>query len=147
MKQVNAHRNYAEIFWTAPKDCTSIKGPIKGYNVTLMAVSPWVNTNLSFPNVQGLPDKPFVRFETLIPYTQYNASVFVKGPNGKTNPALPYSVNFTTLADGECEKVKWRIVSNFVARVINFMILLLTFETVYISFHNYASGNLTRCVI
>jgi hypothetical protein len=106
VRPVIAQRDYAELFWTPPKDCTSIKGPIKGYTVTLMAVSPWVNTALPVPNVQGLPDKPYVRLENLIPYTQYNASVFVKGPNGKTNSALPYTVNFTTLPDGECEKLK-----------------------------------------
>jgi len=55
--------------------------------------------------VQGSADKFYARCDDLTLYTEYRASVFVKGPNGKTNPALPYSVDFTTLADGECQKV------------------------------------------
>jgi hypothetical protein len=97
----HTQRDYAEVFWTSPKECTSIKGLIEGYTVTLMAVSPWVNTTLPAPKVQYKGDKFYVRSENLIPYTEYNASVFVKGRNGKTNPALPYSVNFRTLPDGE----------------------------------------------
>jgi hypothetical protein len=100
-KPVDTQREYAEFFWTPPKECTSIKGPIEGYTVTLMGVSPWVNTTLAAPRVQDHGDKFYARCDNLIPYTEYNASVFVKGRNGKTNPALPYSVNFRTLPDGE----------------------------------------------
>jgi hypothetical protein len=100
-KPLDTQKDYAEISWTPPKECTSIKGPIGGYTVTLMAVSPWVNTTLAAPKVQENGDKLFARCENLIPYTKYNASVFVKGRNGKTNTALPYSVNFRTLPDGE----------------------------------------------
>jgi hypothetical protein len=100
------NKNYAELYWSPPTDCTAIKGPIEGYNLTLMAVSPWVNTTLPMPVVQRSGNNIYARSENLIPYTEYRASVFVKGPNGKTNPALPYSVNFTTLPYGECQKVK-----------------------------------------
>ena len=147
MQPVIVQKDYAVLYWTPPKDCTSIKGPIKGYTVTLIAVSPWVNATLPVPTVQGPADKPYARCENLIPYTQYNASMFVKGPNGKTNPSLPYSVNFTTLPNGECQKVKWRIIINFAGMMMNFLVLWLRFEAVYISSHNYASSNLTRCVI
>jgi hypothetical protein len=98
---VYSNKKYAILFWTPPKDCTSIQGSIQGYTVTLMGLSPWVNTTQLMPTVQGRPEKPYARFENLIPYTHYNADVFVKGRNGSTNPALPYSVNFTTLPDGE----------------------------------------------
>jgi hypothetical protein len=90
------------LYWSPPKDCTAIKGSIKGYTVTLKSLSPWVNMTLPDPVVQGPANKPYARCEDLIPYTEYSASVFVKGRNGKTNPDLPYSVPFTTLADGEC---------------------------------------------
>jgi hypothetical protein len=102
---VGAQRNWVQLYWLPPKDCTSIKGPIAGYTVTLEALSPWVNTTLPEPVVQGSADKPYARCEYLTPYTEYRASVFVKGPNGKANPALPYSINFTTLPDGECQKL------------------------------------------
>jgi hypothetical protein len=103
---VDAQREWAELYWSPPKDCTSIKGPIVGYTVTLKALSPWVNTTLLEPVVQRSEFKPYARCENLTAYTEYMASVFVKGPNGKTNPALPYSINFTTLPDGECQKLK-----------------------------------------
>ena len=96
------HRNWAQFYWGPPKDCTSIKGQIEGYTVTLRALSPWVITTLPEPVVQGSADEPYARCKNLTPYTEYRASVFIKGPNGKTNPALPYSINFTTLADGQC---------------------------------------------
>jgi hypothetical protein len=102
---VFAQNKWAELYWSPPKDCTSIKGPIEGYTVTLQALSPWVNTTLPMPSVQESANKPYARWENLTPYTEYMASVFVKGPNGKTNPALPYSINFTTLADGECQQL------------------------------------------
>ena len=102
---MDTHKNWTQLYWSPPKDCTSIKGPIEGYTVTLQALSPWVNTTLPMPVVQGSENKPYARCENLTPYTEYSASVFVKGPNGKTNPALPYSINFTTLPDGECEKL------------------------------------------
>lgn len=70
--------------------------------MTLMGLSSWVNTILPSPPVQGNEhDRYYVTYENLIPYTQYNAAVFVKRPNKAINPALPYSVNFTTLPDGE----------------------------------------------
>ena len=103
---MDAHKNWTELYWSPPKDCTSIKGPIEGYTVTLQALSPWVNTTLPMPVVQGSENKPYARCENLTPYTQYIASVFVKGPSNKTNPALPYSIKFTTLSDGECQKLK-----------------------------------------
>jgi hypothetical protein len=56
--------------------------------------------------VQGSPYKPYARYVNLTPYTEYRASVFVKGPNNKTNPDLPYSVNFTTFPDGEFQQLK-----------------------------------------
>jgi hypothetical protein len=82
--------------------------------------------------VQERENKFYAKCENLIPYTQYNANVFDKGLNGKTNPSLPSSVNFTTLSDGECQKVKWRIISNFVGVMMNFLSLWLRFEAVYI---------------
>jgi hypothetical protein len=100
------NKDHAVLYWSPPKDCTAIKGLITGYTVTLKALSPWVNMTLSDPTVQWSANKPFARCEKLIPYTEYRASVFVKGRNDKTNPALPYSVPFTTLADGECQKVR-----------------------------------------
>jgi hypothetical protein len=103
---VVANKTWAELYWSPPKDCASIKGPIEGYTVILEALSQWVNTTLPEPVVQESVNKPYARCENLTPYTEYSASVFVKGPNGKTNPALPYSINFTTLADGECQKLK-----------------------------------------
>jgi hypothetical protein len=99
-------RKWAELYWSPPKDCTSIKGPIEGYTVTLEALSPWINTTLPEPVVQRSANKFYARCENLTPYTEYRASVFVKGPNGKTNPALPYTINFTTLADGLCQMLK-----------------------------------------
>jgi hypothetical protein len=102
---VIAQRRWAQLFWTTPNDCTAIKGSIEGYSVTLKALSPWVNTTLSMPVVQGSENKPYAKCENLTPYAEYRASVFVKGPNGKTNPALSYSVDFTTLADGECQQL------------------------------------------
>jgi len=102
---VTVQRSWAQLFWTPPNDCTAIKGSIEGYSVTLMALSPWVNTTLALPFVQESENKFYARCENLTPYTEYRASVFVKGPNGKTNPALPYSINFTTLADGECQQL------------------------------------------
>jgi hypothetical protein len=103
---VDAQTKSAVLYWHPPEDCTAIKGPITGYTVTLDALSPWVNTTLPEPTVQVSEDKHYAICQNLIPYTEYRASVFVKGPNGETNPALPYSVNFKTLADGECQKVK-----------------------------------------
>jgi hypothetical protein len=102
---VVVQKEWAVLYWSPPKDCTSIKGPIEGYTVTLKALSPWVSTTLPEPVVQGSADKPYAICENLIPYTEYSASVFVKGPNNKTNPALPYNINFTTLPDGECQKL------------------------------------------
>jgi hypothetical protein len=102
---VDARRKWAELYWSPPKDCISIKGPIEGYTVTLQALSPWVHTTLPEPVVLVSENEPYARYENLTPYTEYRASVFVKGPNGKTNPALPYSINFTTLPDGECQKL------------------------------------------
>jgi len=101
---VDAQRNWAELYWSPPKNCTSVKGPIAGYTVTLKASSPWVTTTLHEPVVQRSEDTFYARCENLIPYTEYRASVFVKRLNGKINPALPYSVDFRTLADGECQK-------------------------------------------
>ena len=101
---MDVQRKLVQFYWSPPKDCASIKGPIEGYTVTLKALSPWVTTTLPEPIVQGSADTFYARCENLIPYTEYRASVFVKGPNGKTNLALPYSINFTTLADGECQK-------------------------------------------
>jgi hypothetical protein len=103
---VYALKNSTKLKWSPPKDCTAIKGPITGYTVTLTALSPWFNTTLPEPTVQVSEDKHYATCENLIPYTEYRVSVFVKGPNGETNPALPYSVNFKTLPDGECQKVK-----------------------------------------
>jgi hypothetical protein len=121
------HINYAVLYWSPPKDCTAIQGPIEGYTVTLTALSPWVNTTLPMQVVQGIANELYDGILNLIPFTRYRASVFVMGPNGKTNPALPYSVNFTTLADGECQKVKYKIISDFVGMMIKFMMLYLTF--------------------
>jgi Fibronectin type III domain. len=125
---VEVQRTRAQIYWSAPKDCTSIKGPIEGYTVTLKALSPWVNTSLPIPIVQRSADKPYAIWENLTPFTEYMASVFVRGPNGKTNQDLPYSVNFRTLADGECQKLKQNILSDCVLMMMKFMILYLTFE-------------------
>jgi len=102
---VDAYRNWAALYWSPPKDCTSMKGPIEGYTITLKALSPWFNKTQREPVVQESGDKFYARCENLMPYTEYRASVFVKGRNGKINPALPYSINFTTLADGECQKL------------------------------------------
>jgi hypothetical protein len=103
---VDANKDYALLYWNPPKDCTAMKGPIEGYTVTLQALNLWVNTTLPMPVVQGSENKPYARCENLTPYTEYIASVFVRGPNGKTNPALPYSIKFTTTPDGECQKLK-----------------------------------------
>jgi len=102
---MDVQRNWAEFYWSPPKDCASIKGQIKGYTVTLKGLSPWVNTTLPETVVLETGDIVYAICQNLIPYTEYRASVFVIGPNGKTNPALPYSINFTTLADGECQKL------------------------------------------
>jgi hypothetical protein len=98
---VKSNKRFAELFWKPPKDCISIKGPIGGYVVTLMGVSAWANITEPGIMMTGTEDKPSARCENLIPYTQYKASVFVKRPNGTTNPALPYNFDFTTLPDGE----------------------------------------------
>jgi hypothetical protein len=103
---VHAQEEYAQLTWSPPKDCTAIKGPIEGYTVTIMAVSPWGYTTLPVANVQESGNIYIAGIVNLIPYTEYRASVFVKGRNGKINPALPCSVNFKTLPRGECQKVK-----------------------------------------
>jgi hypothetical protein len=100
---VKANKKYAELFWKPPKDCTAVKGRIAGYAITLMGLNEWANVTQSV--MMGTADKLSARLEGLIPFTQYKASVFVKRPNGATNPALPLSINFTTLADGESYKI------------------------------------------
>ncbi|KDR23542.1 Down syndrome cell adhesion molecule-like protein 1 [Zootermopsis nevadensis] len=100
-RSVETNKEYVEFYWSPPKDCTAIKGSIKGYDVTLIGLSPWARTTQIMPVVQQKEQEQFARFEKLIPYTQYLASVFVRSPKNLTNPALPYSVNFTTLPDGK----------------------------------------------
>jgi hypothetical protein len=58
------------------------------------------------PTVQGSKGEFFARCENLIPYTQYSASVYITRPNNATNSALPYTVNFTTLPEGEWQNLK-----------------------------------------
>jgi hypothetical protein len=128
-KPLEVKKTWAVLYWSQPEDCTSIKGPIEGYAVTLKALSPWVNTTLPIPDVQRPADKHNATLENLTPYTEYRASVFVKGRNGKRNPDLPYSVNFTTLAEGECQKLKQKILSDYVGMMMKFMILYVTFES------------------
>jgi hypothetical protein len=96
---VITNKRYVEVFWKSPKDCSSIKGSIGGYAVSLTGVSAWANG--TEPKIMIIRNKLSARCENLIPYTQYQASVFVKRENGATNPALSLNVNFTTLQDGE----------------------------------------------
>lgn len=70
-----------------------------------MGLSAWANETQPTIMMTGTENNPSARLEGLIPYTQYKASVFVKRPTGATNPALPRSVNFTTLEDGESYKI------------------------------------------
>jgi hypothetical protein len=102
---VKENKNYVELFWKPPKDCTAVKGSIGGYAVTLMGLSAWANVTQPGIMMKGTKDNPTARCESLIPYTQYKASVFVKRPTGAINPALSLSVNFTTLPDGESYKI------------------------------------------
>jgi hypothetical protein len=64
-------KRYAELFWTPPQDCTSIKGSITGYTVKLMGLGPWVSTTQPLPAVQKRKGKHFARCENLMPYTQF----------------------------------------------------------------------------
>jgi hypothetical protein len=102
---VDAYKQYVQLLWKPPEDCSLIKGSIGGYDVTLTGVSAWANMTQPRIIMSGREHDPSARIENLIQYTQYEASVFVKGGNGATNPALPLIVNFTTLPDGESYKM------------------------------------------
>jgi hypothetical protein len=48
-----------------------------------------------------IPDEPSVVADYTATLTEFSPR-----PNGRTFPTQPSSINFTTLADGECQKVK-----------------------------------------
>jgi PKD repeat protein len=125
-------KRYAVLSWTSPKDCTSVKGSITGYTVKLMGLSPWVNMTQLMPTVQGSEGNPCARCENLIPYTNYSASVYIMRSN-VINSALPYTVNFTTLSDGEWQNLKQRMVINNVQ--------------VFITLHIQGGKVITMCVM
>jgi hypothetical protein len=99
------NKKHVELFWKPPKDCSSIKGPIGAYNVTLKGVSAWANMTQPTIMMKGNIDDPSARCENLIPHTQYKASVFLERPSGATNAALSLDVNFTTSPDREYYKM------------------------------------------